>query len=224
MQKIKKPHFMQFTKEEARQKLTEEFSKKTENIGSWERTINENVETLFSLLGENDSLTLEDFVSKALPLLETASGHIRKETSDLAKKYESKIKDLEKQKPEPKKNENEDPDIKKLLEKVSALENKQIEEEKQRAVAQKRKEISDKIREGGVKNDSWIDAILKKAAITEDTDVESEAKSYVEMFNQMSAVTPPAVTPRQARGKADDDVKEAVKQAAEYAKSQRLAD
>ena len=215
---------MKFTKEEARQKLTEEFAKKTENIGSWERTINENVETLFSLLGENDSLTLEDFVSKALPLLETSSGHIRKETSDLAKKYESKIKDLEKQKPEPKKNENEDPVIKELLEKVSALENKRKMEETERAVAQKRKEISDKIREGGVKNDSWIDAILKKAAITEDTDVESEAKSYVEMFNQMSAVTPPAVTPRQARGKADDDVKEAVKQAAEYAKTQRLAD
>lgn len=219
---------MNFTKEEARQKLTDELSRKVENIGSWERTINENVETLFSFIGENDTLTIDEFVSKAIPIFVTASGHIRKETSDVAKKFEAKVKELEekgKKTQAAANNAKTDDDVmKSLIERIIALEQKNATTEHDKAVRDKKSAISAKIVEGGVSDTEWVEAVLSKAAISEETDVESEAKSYVEMYNKMFASRPKNVTPKSAGGTAEDRLKETINAAAEYAKSQRLAD
>ena len=88
---------MKFTKEDARKELTAKLTPSVENISKWERTITENVETLWNLLGEENEIELADFVNKALPLFNTTAGFIRKENSDLAKSYEDKIKNLSKE-------------------------------------------------------------------------------------------------------------------------------
>lgn len=69
---------MKFTKEEAREKITAAFSKKVEKIADWERTIKENVDTLWNFLGEDSDIELDSFVEKSIPLLETANGLMNK--------------------------------------------------------------------------------------------------------------------------------------------------
>ena len=58
---------MKFTKEEAGNEITARLSKSVENINAWDRTIKENVETLWSILGEDNEIELKDFADKALP-------------------------------------------------------------------------------------------------------------------------------------------------------------
>ena len=76
---------MKFTKEDARKELTAKLTPSVENISKWERTITENVETLWNLLGEENEIELADFGSKAVHLFDTTAGYIRKEKSDMAR-------------------------------------------------------------------------------------------------------------------------------------------
>ena len=76
---------MKFTKEEAGKELAAKLSKSVENIDAWDRTIRENVETLWGILGEENEIELNDFVSKSLPLFNTTAGFMRKTNADLAK-------------------------------------------------------------------------------------------------------------------------------------------
>ena len=117
---------MKFTKEEAGKEIAAKLSKSVENIGAWDRTIRENVETLWSILGEENEIELNDFVSKSLPLFNTTAGFMRKTNADLAKSYEEKIELLKKNQPQP--SPTPDPN-KELIERLAALE-KANEEQK----------------------------------------------------------------------------------------------
>ena len=88
---------MKFTKEEAGKEIAAKLSKSVENIGAWDRTIRENVETLWGILGEENEIELADFVAKSLPLFNTTAGFMRKTNADLAKSYEEKIEMLQQQ-------------------------------------------------------------------------------------------------------------------------------
>lgn len=213
---------MNFTKEEARKELAAKFSKKVEKIDKWDRTIKENVETLFSLIGENSEISLDDFCSKAMPLLETTAGFIRKENSDIAQKFNIQIEELKTQiekKEEPKKDEKDD--VNGLLSKrIEALENELRNERYIKSVQEKRNEILNKIKDGGVKNDEWVSMVLSKANITDETDVDSEAKSYIEMYNKFASKVPTDVTPDGAHSSPKEKTSEVIKLAGEIAKSQ----
>lgn len=200
---------MKFTKEEARAKITDAFSKKVKDITEWERTIRENVDTLCSLLGEDSEIELDDFTAKAVALLDTQSGHLNKSNSLVAKSLNDKIKELEEAaKKAGSKNEgdNGDEDAKKdnayneLLERFKKLEDRFEKEEKQKSVQQKVSEIKEAVKKKGVKNDEWIDTMLSKFAVTEETDVEKEADSFVEIYNKFNSETPIEVTPGGAGG------------------------
>lgn len=60
------------------------------NLQVSERTINETLDTLMPLVGEEESI--EDFVSRVKPIFESIAGNLRKEKSDFAKSYEDKSK------------------------------------------------------------------------------------------------------------------------------------
>ena len=91
---------MKFTKEEAGKEIAAKLSKSVENIDAWDRTIRENVETLWGILGEENEIELGDFVTKSLPLFNTTAGFMRKTNADLAKSYEEKIEMLKQQQPQ----------------------------------------------------------------------------------------------------------------------------
>jgi hypothetical protein len=200
---------MKFTKEEARAKITDAFSNKVKDITEWERTIRENVDTLCSLLGEDSEIELDEFTAKAVALLDTQSGHLNKSNSLVAKSLNDKIKELEEAaKKAGSKNEDGDEDkggkkdnvYDELLERFKKLEERFEKEEKQKSVQQKVSEIKEAVKKKGVKNDEWIDTMLSKFAVTEETDIEKEADSFVEIYNKFNSDTPIEVTPGGAGG------------------------
>ena len=213
---------MKFTKEEAGKKIAAKLSKSVENINAWDRTIKENVETLWSILGENNEIELDDFADKALPLFNTTAGFIRKTNADLAKSYEAQIEELKKQNivpPTPPTPPTIDEEIKKRLE---ALEQENNAHKAREAAAEKRKSISGKLQEKGIKDDKWIQSVLGIMQITADTDIDAEVDRCLDLYNSFKSSFKPNATPNVPGGQEDTYVNETIAAAAKIAKGSAL--
>lgn len=213
---------MKFTKEEAGKKIAAKLSKSVENINAWDRTIKENVETLWSILGENNEIELDDFADKALPLFNTTAGFIRKTNADLAKSYEAQIEELKKKNivpPAPPTPPTIDEEIKKRLE---ALEQENNAHKAREAAAEKRKSISGKLQEKGIKDDKWIQSVLGIMQITADTDIDAEVDRCLDLYNSFKSSFKPNATPNTPGGQEDTYVNETIAAAAKIAKGSAL--
>lgn len=225
---------MKFTKEEAREKITAMFSKKVEKIADWERTIKEHVETLCELVGEDSEIELDAFAEKAVKMLETQKGHINKANSTVAENLNKQIEELKKQIEEPAKKKKKDEGgnddtekdetIAKLEERLKKLEDEKQAEEAKKTIGQKREQLASEIKKKGVKNEKWVKSMLDKAKIDENTDIEAEAESYLEMYNEFFSEMPEDddLTPRGAGSASHlEKIKETIKAAGEALKAEQ---
>lgn len=201
---------MKFTKEEAGKEIAAKLSKSVENIGAWDRTIRENVETLWGILGEENEIELGDFVTKALPLFNTTAGFMRKTNADLAKSYEEKIELLKQQKTT---SLTSDPN-KELIERLAALEKANEEQKTKLAIETKRKELTDKLKDKGVKDAKWINDLFSLVSVQADTDVDAEVDKYVNLYNSSRSRYNSNVTPSSSKNDPDDYVNNTIKAAA----------
>ena len=202
---------MKFTKEEAGKEIAAKLSKSVENIGAWDRTIRENVETLWGILGEENEIELGDFVTKALPLFNTTAGFMRKTNADLAKSYEEKIELLKKNQPQP--SPTPDPN-KELIERLAALEKANEEQKTKLAIDAKRQELTDKLKDKGVKDAKWINDLFSLVSVQADTDVDAEVDKYVNLYNSSRSRYNSNVTPSVSQNNPDDYVNNTIKAAA----------
>lgn len=225
---------MKFTKEEAREKITAMFSKKVEKIADWERTIKEHVETLCELVGEDSEIELDAFAEKAVKMLETQKGHINKANSTVAENLNKQIEELKKQIEEPAKKKKKDEGgnddgakdetIAKLEERLKKLEDEKQAEEAKKTIGKKREQLAAEIKKKGVKNEKWVKSMLDKAKIDENTDIETEAESYLEMYNEFFSEMPDDddLTPRGAGSASHlEKIKETIKAAGEALKAEQ---
>ena len=201
---------MKFTKEEAGKELAAKLSKSVENIDAWDRTIRENVETLWGILGEENEIELADFVAKSLPLFNTTAGFMRKTNADLAKSYEEKIEVLKKNQPQP--SPTPDPN-KELIERLAALEKANEEQKTKLAIDAKRQELTDKLKEKGVKDAKWINDLFGLVSVQADTDVDAEVDKYVNLYNSSRSRYNSNVTPSSSKNDPDDYVNSTIKNA-----------
>ena len=204
---------MKFTKEAAGKEIAAKLSKSVENIGAWDRTIRENVETLWGILGEENEIELADFVAKSLPLFNTTAGFMRKTNADLAKSYEEKIELLKQQQPTPSPSPTPDPN-KELIERLAALEKANEEQKTKLAIDAKRQELTDKLKEKGVKDAKWINDLFGLVSVQADTDVDAEADKYVNLYNYSRSRYNSNVTPSVSQNNPDDYVNNTIKAAA----------
>ena len=204
---------MKFTKEEAGKEIAAKLSKSVENIDAWDRTIRENVETLWGILGEENEIELNDFVSKSLPLFNTTAGFMRKTNADLAKSYEEKIEQLKKNQPIPPTPQTPDPN-KELIERLAALEKANEEQKTKLAIETKRKELTDKLKDKGVKDAKWINDLFSLVSVQADTDVDAEVDKYVNLYNSSRSRYNSNVTPSVSQNNPDDYVNNTIKAAA----------
>ena len=202
---------MKFTKEEAGKELAAKLSKSVENIDAWDRTIRENVETLWGILGEENEIELADFVTKSLPLFNTTAGFMRKTNADLAKSYEEKI-ELLKQQQTPSPSPTPDPN-KELIERLAALEKANEEQKTKLAIDAKRQELTDKLKEKGVKDAKWINDLFGLVSVQADTDVDAEVDKYVNLYNSSRSRYNSNVTPSSSKNDPDDYVNSTIKNA-----------
>lgn len=204
---------MKFTKEEAGKEIAAKLSKSVENIDAWDRTIRENVETLWGILGEENEIELGDFVTKSLPLFNTTAGFMRKTNADLAKSYEDKIEQLKKNQPIPPTPPTPDPN-KELIERLAALEKANEEQKTKLAIETKRKELTDKLKDKGVKDAKWINDLFSLVSVQADTDVDAEVDKYVNLYNSSRSRYNSNVTPSVSQNNPDDYVNNTIKAAA----------
>ena len=203
---------MKFTKEAAGKEIAAKLSKSVENIGAWDRTIRENVETLWGILGEENEIELADFVAKSLPLFNTTAGFMRKTNADLAKSYEEKIELLKQQQPAPSPSPTPDPN-KELIERLAALEKANEEQKTKLAIDAKRQELTDKLKEKGVKDAKWINDLFGLVSVQADTDVDAEVDKYINLYNSSRSRYNSNVTPSSSKNDPDDYVNSTIKNA-----------
>lgn len=194
---------MKFTKEDAVKNLAAKFLEKDKDI-DLSRTINEQVENMLALVGDDESLELDKFVSVAEKAIKTSIGLARFETSSAVKKKDVEIDDLKKKitatepKPpvEPNKTNQDNPELKAILERLQTLESERSAEITKGKISEKRKSLIEKIKADGVKNTDWISDMVNNASVTEEMDVDAESKKYVEMYNKYFANTPIDIAPK----------------------------
>lgn len=178
---------MKFTKEEAVKELAAKYAKpKYGEPEKWQRTIEECVDHAMKLIGDNSDVELAQFADSVLPFLNTAAGFVLKETSDLASGYNKQIEELKKKAEEKKDPEHEDPNDA-LLKRIEALEKEKEEQKRNAAVSEKKSQIAEKLKSKGVKNKDFIDLLLQKSSIGEDTDADKEADDLLAIYNKIHA-------------------------------------
>ena len=215
---------MKFTKEEAGKEIATRLSKTVENINAWDRTIKENVETLWSILGEENEIELSAFADKALPLFNTTAGFLRKTNADLAKSYEDKIKELQGKitTPTPPSTPPANPTIDEgLLKRIEQLEQENKEAKERVLIDQKKQDLTAKLKDKGVKDANWINSLLDLVTIDINSDIEAMTTKYVELYNSGKSTIQHNYTPGGAGG-SDNYVNDTIKNAANLVKAGAL--
>ena len=201
---------MLFTKEQAIEALKAKIPAKDKEL-DLERTITEAVDNCLAFVGEESEMELNDFVEKAWKSVKSSIGLAHNENSKVAQKLKDQIAELQRKidgKEPPKTDDDDkpiktdDPTLKAMMDKMSALEQKLAAKDAEEAVTEKRKQLVAKMGES-IKDKDWIEAYLSEISITAETDVEAKAKDYVAFYNKTHAgggkVTP------QSTGNDDDD-------------------
>lgn len=211
---------MKFTKEDVRKELSTQIVAKGETLSLSERSINEQLDTLMSLLA-NDETELEDFVKSVVPIFKTANANIRNDVSAGIKEYQEK-NPVVKTPPagDPNKGENQDTEIEKRL---KALEEELNAARNEKRVSEFKRDVVAKLKEKGVKNEDWANALLAEVSIGEDFNVDAKVESYVNLYNKMGANTPADITPGATDGNTvNKQLNDTIKEAAEIAKASRF--
>ena len=219
---------MKFTKDEARKELMGKIPEKGQTLNLSERSINEQLDTLMPLIA-NDEAELNDFISKVLPIFKTADGNVKNDVSVGINKYktENPIQQTKKQEPQKQEPTNKADDANaELIKRLTELENKLAQQEKEKRTSDIRAEIISKLKEKGVEDTEWSNSLVSEIHIAENFNVDEKVESYLKLYNKSKSAVNANASPEgaSAGGKQSDKLTEAIAEAAKFAKSQRLVD
>ena len=200
---------MKFTQKEAYEELVKQMTTNGEALNLSQRSINAQLEKLIGLVA-NDETELSDFVSSVLPFIKTADANVRNDVSQGIKDYKEKNPAPT----PPKEPDGDDAVVKGLMERLQALEQKNIESERVLKCQKIKHDINEKLKELGVKNEKWLSLMLGNLSVSDETNVETEANTLLELFNSMQADVEPNATPKGAGGKQTDYNLGTIKEAA----------
>ena len=210
---------MKFTKEDAYKELVAKMTAKGEKLNLSERSINEQLENLISLVATEET-EMSDFVEKIMPLIKTADNNVRNDVSVGINKYKEGNPPKQTTDPNPQAQNGQKSELEKRLE----LLEKELATEKQRQFTENtRKSLSEKLKDKGVKNEEWISNLLGEVVISEDFNGDEKVESYLRLYNISQSDVNPNATPQGANAKGKPDlISDTIKQAAALAKSQNL--
>lgn len=215
---------MKFTSEQAIESLKRQLTNNGRKpLRMSEKTLTKVVDALLPAFADEET-GLPDFETKALEILNPVNDNIGKDKSDFIKKWT----DENGEKTPPSNTETppaaaptESPEMKALMERLKALEEKEAAATKAASLKEKRQALAAELKNKGVKDDEWINGLLDNVSITEDMDVAAKADTYLKIYNRGNASTPPSVTPNTPGGAPQGGVSESLRQASEMAKLRR---
>lgn len=212
---------MKFTEEQAVEALRAELTNKgRKTLHMTEQTLTRQVDFFIKLIA-NDEIGLPEFVQSMVESLNIYEGDARKKNSVFAKYKEEHPDTKNPDEPLPPKDETS-PELKAALERIAALEKDKIESEKRVSIANKKKDLTSKLKAKGIEDDEWMDNLLSEVNITEDFNVESKVDTYVKLYNKSLCNTGGAPAPKNPTGApANDFYAKSVKAAASLAKNDR---
>lgn len=206
---------MKFQKEDAYKELVRKMTTNGETLSLSDRSINEQLETLISVIA-NEETELSDFVEKVFPIFKTADANVRNDVSVSIKKIRETTKD-------PKDNKIDNSSLDGLLDRVKQLETELEEGKKRQKNEAQRKSLFDLLKEKGVNDEEWLNSLLNEIHISEDFDVNAKADGLLALYNKSKSQIDDQKTPQDVTSKAKmERINDAIKQAAEFAKSQNL--
>jgi ribosomal protein S15P/S13E len=206
---------MKFQKEDAYKELVRKMTANGEKLSLSDRSINEQLETLISVIA-NEETELSDFVEKVFPIFKTADANVRNDVSVSIKNFRETEK-------ETKKDKTDNSGLDGLLDRVKQLETELEEGRKRQKNEAQRKNLFDILKEKGVNDEEWLNSLLNEIHISEDFDVNAKADGLLALYNKSKSQIDDQKTPQDVTSKAKmDRINDAIKQAAEFAKSQNL--
>jgi hypothetical protein len=204
---------MKFTKEQFSEALKAKLTNNgKKNLAMSERSFNEEVEDIYADLeesGNNEELELADAVGKKIKRLERIDNNVRNDNSKFVKEWE---------KNHPQKNDGDGngdgngdggnkSELQKMQEQINSLLKREEENNKAKAVSEKRSQLKSALKGKDVKNEDWINDQLELIHIDSETDVDALTERLVKSYNKFNANTPPYITPGGTgggKGKTDD--------------------
>lgn len=208
---------MKFTREQASKELVAKMTANGEKLSVSDRTINEHLDTLMPLMGEE--MELQDFVEKCLPLFKSTDANVRNDVSVGIREYKAANPVVEPQKTPQEPTAQRGGEYADLLKRIEELENEKARASKEKKVGTIKEEIVSKLKSKGVKDDEWINALLSEVNVTEDFQVDAKVESYLGLYNKQNAVIDPIQTPvipKSGKNQLLDDV---LAEAESYAKN-----
>lgn len=196
---------MKFTKEDAYKELVRIMTEKGEKLNLSERSINEHLDNLMSLLA-NDETELNAFVQQILPLMKTADANVRHDVSvgiaDFKKGYKPTTEPIIKN------NGGEggsgDSSNDELINRLKALEDKLKKSEEESKIKSIKMDFIAKAKEKGVSDEEWLKDYVDEISIGADCDVDAKVDSCLKFFNKSKAQLGGLVTPKPGGGNVDD--------------------
>lgn len=187
---------MKFSKEEALEKLRGILTnggKKTLRMS--EKSIERQLETLMPLIAD-DETELDDFIAKVKTSFEVMNSNVEKDNADFVNQWKKDHPDNDDRgKGGNGGQPSESPELKEILERMKVLEEKNNATEREKVVAQKRRDLKRKLKEKGVDNEEWCEMILSEIPISEELDTESKADSLLKIYNKQKAKFTPGLSP-----------------------------
>lgn len=192
---------MKFTKEQFSEALKAKLTNNgKKNLAMSERSFNEEVEDIYADLeesGNNEELELADAVGKKIKRLERIDNNVRNDNSKFVKEWE---------KNHPQKNNGDGngdgygdggnkSELQKMQEQINSLLKREEENNKAKAVSEKRSQLKSALKGKDVKNEDWINDQLELIHIDSETDVDALTERLVKSYNKFNANTPPYITP-----------------------------
>lgn len=206
---------MKFTQSEAFKKIKGILTKGGKDLQMSERSIMEQIDSLTALIA-NDDMELDDFVAKVENTFKTMNGNAKKDYSDFVNKWKEDHPETD---PAVKKGDDVkgNADIEALRAEIDALKTSLSQSAKDAKIAGIRKSLRSKVEEKGVKNGKWLDKVIAKYPLSEESDVDTEADEILEQYNLLQGDIPANVTPGKSTVGGTQEF-DSVKQASEMAK------
>lgn len=197
---------MKFTNEQALESLKSELTNKgRKTLRMSERTLKSLTDSLIAKLADEE-MGLPDFVTSALEILNPVNDNVGKDNSDFVKQWKAEHPENGNQNETPPTEHKEDnPEMKALMERIAALEKDKEENEKRVSIANKRKELSEKMKSKGVTDNEWLSDFLSEVNITADMDVEAKTDKWLKVYNKSKASGGNPVPPANPQGSAADN-------------------
>lgn len=183
---------MKFTKEQFSETLEKELVKKVEKPSISDKTFQAQIEILYAFASEEEEL--DAFIQKVLPSMVSLDGNYRKDNADFAKKWESEHQLRKSQETKPNGPNPQSVELEEIRKQLNELRAAREEEVKKRSIAQKRNDLVKALKEKNV-SDKWAESYAKKVPLSAETDIDSEVKDALSLFNDAESNITPAVTP-----------------------------